>query len=451
MPAVQPAAAAGTVVVTTYGATGTGATNDTHAFVSALADLDGMGGGTLVVPPGNYLVDPDAINVHSHIVVSGAGARLFASHGGNILLDLNGSGIEVDGLTIDGTQQVLHVVEIERGSTNITVRGATVENAGQPPNNSAQVVGIRVQGDGNSMTFDGVTVQNIVATNSDGTSMIARGLLLDTGGGASTVSKHVSVVNSTFFEVAPKDDGDCIVIQNSSDVDAALVIDNNQFDRCHKRAIKLQVGGVTVTNNHINNPFHGDNAYKVRQEKFDPATGKPTFDMFSAIAAHASDIVIQNNTVGGTGSFYMGLEVDNAQGTGPIQNLTLTGTSIANGPGSETGAPSSMVRSAVGINGLTIENNVFTNAPYGMFLEQPVTNATITCNTYVAISNQTANANGTETPCDVPPVSGGGPGGSPSPGATPELDSLVLFASGLGGLAMYIPRMRRRRKGKSSR
>src|SRR5438128_10679793 len=40
-------------------------------------------------------------------------------------------------------------------------------------NYSAQVVGIRVEGGGTNMVFDSISVRNIVATHSNGTSMIA--------------------------------------------------------------------------------------------------------------------------------------------------------------------------------------------------------------------------------------------------------------------------------------
>src|SRR5581483_382698 len=125
----------------------------------------------------------------------------------------------------------------------------------------------------------------------DGTTMTARGLLLDNGGGAGTVSKQVTIQNSTFVNVGPKDDGDCLVIQGSTDTDANLLITNNSFDYCYKRAIKLQVGGVNVVGNTVNNPFSGNNKYQVRQETTDPKTNKPTFDMFSAVGIFSSNVL----------------------------------------------------------------------------------------------------------------------------------------------------------------
>jgi hypothetical protein len=42
---------------------------------------------------------------------------------------------------------------------------------------------------------------------------------------------------------------------------------------------------------------------------------------------------------------------------------------------------------------------------------------------------------------------GGGTGGGGGPGATPELDSLLLFGSGLSGMAYALRRLRARRRG----
>jgi hypothetical protein len=361
-------------------------------------------------------------------------------------LYLSGSNLEVDRLTIDGAFEVLHVVETAPNLTNVTIREATVENGGQSndptsQNYNSQVVGIRVEGGGSNMLFDSIFVLNITATHSvastdspNGMTMIARGLLLDNSG-AATVTKQVTVLNSTFQEVGPKDDGDCIVIQNTDGTAANIVIQSNTFNACHKRAIKVQVPGVTVSGNTIVNPFFGNNAYKVQPEP----SGGPTFDMFSAIAAHNSNVTVSQNTTSGTGSFYQGIELG---GNSTLQNIVITGNSIGNGAGSNTTAPSSLVRSFQPINGLTITGNTFTNAPWGIWLEKPSQPTTIQCNTYVLVTNQSTNPpnGGTEQPCSAPPGGGPGGGGAPGPSDTPELDSLVLFGSGLAGAYAYLRR-----------
>jgi hypothetical protein len=59
------------------------------------------------------------------------------------------------------------------------------------------------------------------------------------------------------------------------------------------------------------------------------------------------------------------------------------------------------------------------------------------------ISNGILDSNSATVSINVESGGGGGPGGGPNPGATPELDSLVLFASGLLGVLGYARRRRR--------
>jgi len=146
-----PVAASGSVTVT---ADNTGATDTTQAFVNALNTLNAAGGGTLTVPAGTYSIQPGILNIGSNITVSGAGATLLANAGGYSLLGVGGTNIEIDGLSVDGANQILHVVEIGKATSHLTFRGVTVQNGGQGPTVTAPVVGIRVEGDGQTMLFD---------------------------------------------------------------------------------------------------------------------------------------------------------------------------------------------------------------------------------------------------------------------------------------------------------
>lgn len=64
-----------TVDVRDFGAVGDGSTNDVAAFRAALSDLDAAGGGTLLVPPGRYLVN-GRIDLISNLRISGSEATL---------------------------------------------------------------------------------------------------------------------------------------------------------------------------------------------------------------------------------------------------------------------------------------------------------------------------------------------------------------------------------------
>ena len=61
-------------------------------------------------------------------------------------------------------------------------------------------------------------------------------------------------------------------------------------------------------------------------------------------------------------------------------------------------------------------------------------------------SNGSQDSNTATVTIKVASLNDGGTGGSPSPGATPELDSLVLFGTGLSGLTSYLWRRQRSRQ-----
>jgi hypothetical protein len=62
------------VDVKSHGAVGDGTTNDTSAFTAAIEELNTLGGGTLLIPPGDYKAQ--IIINHSNIRVSGYGATV---------------------------------------------------------------------------------------------------------------------------------------------------------------------------------------------------------------------------------------------------------------------------------------------------------------------------------------------------------------------------------------
>jgi hypothetical protein len=286
------------------------------------------------------------------------------------LIELKGTDVGMTGVTIDGENHVVRGVTVVGGSTQVLLSNDTVENFTMPsdpadPNYSQTPAGIRIEGNGDQITIEGVTVKNVVANHANDTrdghpTWVARGIWITPATGQTT-SKQITIRSSTLSEVGPKDDGDCIVIQDSTDR-ADLTIANNTFDRCHKRAIKIQVPGATVTGNTITNPFHGDNPFQVAaggQEAF-------PYDMYSAIAAYASDVTIARNTINGTGSFYAGIEV-NASCTVPLNNVRIDGNTVQMGAVANlTGA--SAIRAFGPVTNLTITGNTLDYADTGIVL-----------------------------------------------------------------------------------
>ncbi|GII04893.1 heparin lyase I family protein [Planobispora takensis] len=203
---------------------------------------------------------------------------------------------------------------------------------------------------------------------------VARGVLISSGPGQ-TIPRNVTIRASTFRNVGPKDDGDCVVIQgNGADAepDANLTLFGNTFTGCAKRAVKIQVNGVTMISNRIDNPFLGTNPYVLR-----PA-GIDTTDMFSAISVYGSRVKIASNQLSGVGSSYAAVDIGTGPGDPPLENVELTGNQIANGAASRLG-PASLIRLHSAVRRLTVQNNVMQYGSWGMrcdvLPEQPVYSA----------------------------------------------------------------------------
>lgn len=354
--------------VRAFGATGDGTTDDTAAFTRALASLGD--GGVLVVPPGTYRVEPGALTVPSRVAVQGERATLKPFGAGFDLIELKGTDVSMTGVTIDGENHVVRGVTIVGGSQQVLLARDTVENFTLPTDSSdinynQTPAGIRIEGNGDTITIDGVTVNNVVANHAndrrDGhPTWVARGIWITPAAGQTT-SRHITIRHSAFSAVGPKDDGDCIVIQDSRDP-AGLTIADNTFDRCQKRAIKIQVPGATVTGNTITNPFHGDNPFQVA------AGGQGTFpyDMYSAIAAYASDVTVARNTIEGVGSFYAGIEV-NASCTVPVDRVTIRGNTVRMGASANV-AGASGIRAFGPVTNLGVTGNTLDYADTGIVL-----------------------------------------------------------------------------------
>jgi len=387
-------------VQTNAGAKGDGVTDDTAALQSGLQQL-GAVGGVLYVPSATYLIHPSALAVPSNVAVVGDAAVLKNGALGFSAFDVQSgaSNVGVTGVAVDGNNLAIRGMTIGSGATSVLIAADTFQNFTQPTDPTSGLyndvpVGIRIEGNGSGIVIDSTTVQNVVAINTNGPSWphkVARGIWLDTTG-AQTIAKNVSIRNGSIDNVAPKDDGDCIVVQDSTDT-ANLTIDNNTFDNCHKRAIKLQVPGVTVTNNRITNPFLNNNF-------FDTYPGPFPYDMYSAIAVYATNVTVAGNTVSGVGSFYADIEVG-AAACSPLGNVTIQNNSLQSGSATELSA--SVIRAFAPVNGFTVTGNVLAYATNGITAFPLSSNVVTSPNSFGPdITNQITTYG---TPCDTtPPV-----------------------------------------------
>lgn len=380
-----PARAAITVDVTQYGANGADTLDDTAAFQNALSALNASGGGVLNVPAGTYYLRSDAISIRSGITVNAGGATITPSTYGWSFLTISGGAITINGLVVDANKMAVHGIEVGRATRNLKLEGVAVRNVTQPTDpasaNYYQIpVGIRIEGDGDSILLDNVQIKNVYASHRTGSStgsMVARGLLLDNGGGAGGVSTNVTVQNSIFDTVSPKDDGDCLVIQGGyAGQTANLQVSNNTFTGCAKRAVKIQVDGAYISGNYIYNPFLGNNPYIT-------SVDNNTFDMYAGISLYANHMRVYNNQILGVGSYYNGIEI--GAGT-KVVDIVVDSNQISNGTQSNISTPSSHIRTMTDVDGLTITNNTMDYAKVGLYLNKVYTNLTLSNN---SITNTT--------------------------------------------------------------
>lgn len=364
-----------------YNAKGDGFADDSAAFTAAFTDLKNGVGDTLVIPAGVYSVAADKVKMVNpwgsprSVSVVGTQATIKLRASGWLGIWIAGPNISVSGIVMDGANLATTGIEVGNGSTNLAVSKSVVENITNP---GAQIpYGIRIEGNGNGMVFDRIQVRNVVATHPNPTSMVARGILIDNGSGGNP-SANVTIQNSTFYEVGPKDDGDCIVIQNPPNLayNANLQVLNNGFDRCHKRAIKIQVSGATIAGNRINNPFQGDNPYVTIPDV--------VFDMYSGISAYANNVTISGNTLSGVGSYYNGIEI----GAGAALNtVAVTNNAVSNGGNSNISAPSSLIRAFSSVDNLAITGNTLDYGEVGLYLHgTSPTNTNIGNNTITRVA-----------------------------------------------------------------
>jgi len=389
----------GSIRVDDFGARADGITDSTSAFRQALVTLQAAGGGTLVLSPGTYLVAPDSLNLSDNMTLSGANTTLRPTGPGFQLLDIHGSAITVSGVTLDGNAAVVRGLSIEPGSSHITITRSVIQGMRQSTDPTSVTyrgtpIGAMVYGNTNTILFDHVTVRDILATNEDispsSRSWIARGILITGGNDAqgnplTTVGTNVTIQRGSFANIGPKDDGDAIVIQPSNIANAGgtanLRVLNNTFFDIAKRAVKIQVGGATISGNTITNDFNGNNLFTAGpnaevQSVYGPDPNQTEhYDVYSAISVYAPNVRVTNNLIAPTyGTFYRAVEIAPSSflPTG-VANEVVTGNQIAMGSAADpsSGLSQSLIRLDTGglpIGTVRITNNILSNAVYGVSL-----------------------------------------------------------------------------------
>ncbi|CAH0345159.1 glycosyl hydrolase family 28-related protein [Bacillus sp. CECT 9360] len=366
-----------TVNVQQFGARGDGVTDDTQAIQQA---INSSAGKTVIFPEGTYMIK--SLNLPSNISLQGQGAVLQARGETRTCMILKGSNIKISNLTIDGIDKVLTGIYISMGSENILIQNTTIQNfstSNPKLHNHPIPSGVRIFGNTKNITIDRSTIKNIysrVPVKSSGNHYVARGVFIM----PYSVSKpekapeNIVIQDSLFDGIGPKDDGDGINVQNFKQK-VTLTIKNNKFENNHKRAIKIQDPGAVITGNTIINSFNGNNHYQTYAET-------NTHDMFSAISVYASDILIEDNTISGSGSYSAAIDIDSAH------NVTIRNNKLENGFTSRYRTNPLIRVNSVGnrtkaISDLTITGNHLENGSNGIYFASPIRNVTLSDNTLV--------------------------------------------------------------------
>lgn len=217
-----------------FGATGDGVTDDTAAIQAALDS----GAASIGVPAGTYACGDLTASGPSSVIL-GRGTLLATTTDGE-MLTLGASGIRLEGLTLDGNSTASQGIVIGAGLQRVTVVGCEVRNLAQTAG-SLIVAGVNVHGDGYAHSIINCYLHDLDATVGG----VSRGVFVSTNGGASQVSKHVTVDGGVIADISPSADGDGVHVQDP-EVASHFSVKNVSFENCAKRAIKIQADYVSV-------------------------------------------------------------------------------------------------------------------------------------------------------------------------------------------------------------
>jgi hypothetical protein len=348
-----------------FGAKGDGVHNDTAALQAAVNAL--KEGDTLYIEPGRYLIDRLNI-IRRNVTITGSkDSILLCANVIHTFVSVRGEGIRIEGISIDGANKAARALSVFRNSRNISIINTHVSNVFN--NGQALVVaGIKIYGDTSDILIDGCTVSNVSTTvngvigDSHGAS---RGIMITPfRGGGEGDSVNVTVQNNVISDIGPREDGDGIVVASDGADQGAVVatIQNNQFNNCAKRAIKIHGGRVIVRENTINNHFPGRNA-------------DWTDGMYSAISVYGSNVSILDNLIRGT-SYFRPIDIEGRD----LRNIAVNNNRITVGENS-TVLP---FRGVINFHGtydtVEVTGNSLLNGNMGIYFRNRGTNITVSEN-----------------------------------------------------------------------
>lgn len=325
-----------TIDIKEAGAQGDGLTDDSAVFMRVLHQAAERKGLTrIMIPSGTYRLSvKHPLQLHSNVRLVGRDKPVLKftveppESSGYETMMISGRHVLIDGVIIDGEDRFIRGIGIHPGSANVTITNSVIQNMRQgtdpdSPLYSAVVSGIMIYGDTADIKVTSSLITRIHAMNQQ---PVARGIMVWNASGASP-AKRVMISDNEISYISPREDADGIFFDISSDP-AELsdsIIENNRIHHSAKRGIKISAPGVIVRNNHITNPYSGDNRYQT-----DISEPLPQ-DMYSAISVYASHVTLIGNIIDGTGSYYAAIEAD----FDALQHLVIENNKITGGNGVE--------------------------------------------------------------------------------------------------------------------
>ncbi|RLQ96654.1 glycosyl hydrolase family 28-related protein [Falsibacillus albus] len=368
-----------------FGAVGDGATDDTVAIKKALYHGKGH---KVFFPEGTYLIS-SAIIVKENTEVYGTNAVIKAKTDGDTMFRVLGDQISIHDLTIDGGHTFLRGMTIMDGTKDLALSSTVFKNFGQPDSKTlaySTPIAIRIEGGVENVMMDKLTIHNVFAKNVSSKvgwyHKVARGILISPALDTQTGSKNITIQNSSISDIGPKDDGDGIVVQGFNE-DVGLSIINNTFSKTYKRAIKIQSPGAVIQNNHIFNSFHGNNHYETYKEN-------GQYDMWSAISVYADNVKVEDNTIGGIGTYSAAIDIAGGN------DVYVSGNAISN-PENSADSTLDLIRINKGYDGtsqfqnITVINNSLMNGRYGVNMVAHVQGLKVSGNHFSKIKSLTSS------------------------------------------------------------
>jgi len=222
--------------VKNYGALGDGSTDDTAAIQAAIT---AAAGSVCYLPDGNYVCGRLYFN-NNDTTLAGPGT-LESSETVGMSITAGVSNIKLKDFTLDGNSNMRVGVWILENASGCSITDVTIKDLSS---SGATHDAILFKEGCHNLNIRGCIIDGVRATDTSAT----RGIR-----GAAVSEKDspihgVRIIGNHISNITPHNDAEGIVIQEWSAI-CDVVIANNTFENCAKRAIKLQAPGCVVTGN----------------------------------------------------------------------------------------------------------------------------------------------------------------------------------------------------------